>query len=189
MSDGRANPTTIVQLKGPTASSLYDEMEELEKTVLENTIVNCIRRLEAAVKDGEAVVGSESQHAERVVDGLRADIGALEAEVKETEETVQSRDSASQRMEKTLTAKLNDLQSEVKQKEQTLECRNREVSDLQSKIAGLGKQISQLEAAIQQAKAEIAGEARRDRRRRTRQEVDHQRPRAEPYRQNPRLGK
>jgi len=166
-------------------------MEELEKTVLENTVVNCIRRLKAAVKDGEAVVASESEHAERVVDSLRANIDALEAKVKVTEDAVHIKDSASQRLEKTLTAQLTDLQSEMKQQEESLESRNSEINDLKSKIDGLGKQIIQLQAAIQQAKAQTAAEAQRDRGRRTRQGVDPQRPRAEPYRhrQNPRLGK
>jgi len=152
----RANSTAMVRVKGATASSLYDEMEELEKTV-----VDCIGRLKAAVKDGEAVVTSESEHAERVVDSLRANIGALEAKVKETEDAVQRKDSASQRMEKTLTAKINDLQSEMKKKEETLESRGAEVNNLTAKIDVLAKQVAELEQAVQQNKAETDGEAQR----------------------------
>ena len=48
LQQSRANPTTMVRVKGSTASSLYDEMEELEKTV-----VDSIGRLKATVKDGE----------------------------------------------------------------------------------------------------------------------------------------
>lgn len=153
---GRANPTTMVRVKGATASRLYDEMEELEKTV-----VDCIGRLKAAVKDGEAVVASESEHAEKVVDSLRANIGALEAKAKETEDTVHRKDSVSQRTEKTLTAKINDLQSEMKKKEETLESRGAEVNNLTAKIDVLAKQVTELEQAVQQNKAEAAGEAQR----------------------------
>jgi chromosome segregation ATPase len=146
----------MVRVKGATAASLYDEMEELEKTVVE-----CMGRLKAAVKDGEAVVISESEHAEKVVDSLRANIAALEAKAKETEDTVHRKDSASQRMEKTLTAKINDLQSEMKKKEETLESRGAEVSSLTAKIDSLAKQVIELEQAVQQNKAEAASEAQR----------------------------
>ncbi|HEY7507443.1 MAG TPA: hypothetical protein VH621_07520 [Nitrososphaera sp.] len=149
-----ANP--IARVKGSTASSLYDEMEELEKTV-----VDCIGRLKAAVKEGEAVVSSEGQHAERVIDSLRANIGVLEAKVRETEDTVHRKDSASQRMERSLTAKINDLQSEVKKKDEALESRVSEVNDLTAKIDALAKQVSQLEQALQQNKTEAAVEAQR----------------------------
>lgn len=152
----RGNPTTMVRVKSTTASSLYDEMEELEKTV-----VDCIGRLKAAVKDGEAVVASENEHTERVVDSLRANIGALEAKAKETEDTVHRKDSASQRMEKTLTAKINDLQSEMKKKEETLESQGAEVNNLTAKIDVLARQVTELEQALQQNKAEAAGEAQR----------------------------
>jgi len=127
-------------------------MEHLERIVADR-----LGRLRAAVKDGEAVVAGESQHAERVVDSLRANIAALEAKVKETEDTVHS----SQRMEKTLTAKINDLQSEIKTKEETLENRDKEVNDLKSKIDVLAKRITDLEQAVQQNIAEAAGEAQR----------------------------
>jgi chromosome segregation ATPase len=151
---GLANP--IARVKGGTASSLYDEMEELEKTV-----VDCIGRLKAAVKEGEAVVTSEGQHAERVIDSLRANIGVLEAKVRETEDTVHRKDSASQRMERSLTTKINDLQSEVKKKDEALESRDSEVNDLTAKIDALAKQVSQLEQGLQQNKTEAAAEAQR----------------------------
>lgn len=150
----RANP--MARVKSSTASSLYDEMEELEKTV-----VDCIGRLKAAVKEGEAVVASESEHAERVIDSLRANIGVLEAKVRETEDAVHRKDSASQRMERSLTARINDLQTEVKKKDEALESRGSEVNDLTAKIDVLAKQITHLEQSVQQTKAEAASEAQR----------------------------
>jgi chromosome segregation ATPase len=151
-----SNPMTIARVKSRTASSVYDEMEELEKTV-----VDSIGRLKAALKEGEALVASEGQHAEQMIENLKANIGVLEAKVRETEDTVQRKDSASQIMERTLTAKIQDLQNEMKKKDESLDSRGNEIKDLKSKTDAQAKQVTQLEQAIQHAKAETASEAKR----------------------------
>ena len=87
-------------------SSLNDAMEELEKI-----FVDGIGRLKAAVSDDQAVVASEAQQVEQVIEGLRANITVLEAKLRETEETVHRKDLASQKMEETLSAEIRDLQS------------------------------------------------------------------------------
>ena len=87
----KSSPMGLVNSR--TASGINDELDELEKSVLD-----CIGRLRAAVKDGESAVTSESEHTDRVIDGLRANIGSLEGKVRETEETVRRKDSASQRL-------------------------------------------------------------------------------------------
>jgi predicted RNase H-like nuclease (RuvC/YqgF family) len=131
-------------------------MEELEKIVAER-----IGKLKTAVKEGEAVVAIEAQHAEQVIESFRENIAALEAKLRETEETVRRKDSASQRMEESLTAKIHELQNDAKKKEQTLENRANEINDLKSKIDGQVKQVAQLESAIQKARAETANQAKR----------------------------
>ena len=105
----------IARLKGSNALTLNDEMEELEKLVVDR-----LGRLKAAVKEGEAVVADEVQHAEQVAESLKANIVALDAQLKETEDTVRKKDLASQEMEASLTAKIHDLQSEMKTKEAQL---------------------------------------------------------------------
>ena len=107
----QSKSSPIVRVNSRTASGINDELDELEKSVLE-----CIGRLKAAVKDGESVVSSEGEHTDRVIEGLRANIGSLEGKVRETEDTVRRKDSASQRLEKNLNAKINELQSELKVK-------------------------------------------------------------------------
>ena len=105
----------IARLKGSNALTLNDEMEELEKLVVDR-----LGRLKAAVKEGEAAVADEVQHAEQVAESLKANIVALDAQLKETEDTVRKKDLASQEMEASLTAKIHDLQSEMKTKEAQL---------------------------------------------------------------------
>ncbi len=148
----KANSMTVARVKGSDASSLDKEMEQLEKIVLDR-----LGRLRAAVKEGEAVVAGESQHAEQVIESLRTEIAAQEAQLT----AARGKELATQKMEQTLTAKIHDLQNDVKKKEETLESRGKEVLDLKSKMDGLGKQITQLEMAIQQAKAETGSEAKR----------------------------
>ena len=105
----------IARLKGSNALTLNDEMEELEKLVVDR-----LGRLKAAVKEGEAAVADEVQHAEQVAESLKANIVALDAQLKETEDTVRKKDLASQEMEASLTAKILNLQSEMKTKEAQL---------------------------------------------------------------------
>ena len=148
----KANSMAVARVKGSDASSLENEMEQLEKFVVDR-----LGRLRAAVKEGEAVVAGESQHVEQVIEGLRTEIAAQEAQLN----AARGKELATQKMEQTLTVKIHDLQNDVKKKEEALESRGKEVSDLKSKIDVLGKQITQSELAVQQAKAETGSEAKR----------------------------
>ena len=147
-----ANSMAVARVKGSDASSLDNEMEQLEKIVVDR-----LGRLRAAVKEGESVVAGESQHAEQVIESLKTEIAAQEAQLN----AARGKELASQKMEQTLNVKIRDLQNDMKKKEEALESRGKEASDLTSKIDVLGKQITQLELAIQQAKAETASEAKR----------------------------
>ena len=107
----KSNPVALVRVKGNSALTVNDEMEELERIVLDR-----IARLKAAVNEGEAVVAGEVQHAEQLIDSLKENITTLEAKGREAEDTIRRKDSASQRMEESLTAKIHDLQNDVKKK-------------------------------------------------------------------------
>jgi len=148
----KSNPMANARVKDSDASSLNKEIEELERIVVDK-----LGRLRGSVKEGEAVVASENHHAEQVIASLRTEIAAQEAQLNAARE----KELASQRMEQTLTVKIRDLQSDVKKKEEALESRGKEVNDLKSKIDVLAKQITQLDTAIQQAKAEADSEAKR----------------------------
>jgi predicted nucleic acid-binding Zn-ribbon protein len=133
--------------------SLNDAIQELEKI-----FVDGIGRLKAAVIDDQAAVASEAQHAEQVIESLKVNITVLDAKLKETEDTLQRKDIAGQKMEASLSNEIRDLQSVVKKKEEALESRDSEVNDLKSKVNVLTEQVTRLELAIQQAKAEAASE-------------------------------
>jgi chromosome segregation ATPase len=152
----KANSMVLTRVKGGIASSLTDEMEELEKIVADR-----IARLKAVVKEGEAVVAGETQHAAEVIESLRSNIAALEAKHRETEDTVRRKDLASEKMEVSLSGKIHDLQNEVKNKEESLKIRANEVKVLKSKVDSLEKQATQLAQATQEAKDELASEAMR----------------------------
>ncbi len=146
----------MVRVKSCTASGINDELDELEKSVLD-----CIGRLRAAVKDGESVVTSEGEHTERVIDGLRANIGSLEGKVRETEDTVRREDSASQWLENNLNAKINELQSELNSKDATLENQTAELKSQKSKIGLLAEQVTVLELVVKSKEAEAGNDAQR----------------------------
>jgi chromosome segregation ATPase len=147
-----ANSVAVARVKGSEASNMNSEMEQLEKIVVER-----LGKLRAALKEGEAVVASENQHTEQVIESLRTEIAAQQAQLN----AARDKELATQKMEQTLNAKIHDLQNDVKKKEEALESRSKEANDLKSKIDALGKQITQSESAIQQAKTETANEAKR----------------------------
>jgi chromosome segregation ATPase len=151
----RRKPDIMVSARAKgNDGSLNDAMEELEKI-----LVDGIGRLKAAVGDDQAVVASEAQHAEQVIEGLKANLTVLEAKLRETEDTVHRKDIASQKREETLSTEIRDLQSVVRKKEEALESRDSEVNDLKSKMDVLVEQVTHLELAIQRAKGETASEA------------------------------
>ena len=150
----RRKPDIMVSARAKgNDGSLNDAMEELEKI-----LVDGIGRLKATVGDDQAVVASEAQHVEQVIEGLKANLTVLEAKLRETEDTVHRKDVASQKMEESLSTEIRDLQSVVKKKEEALESRDSEVNDLKSKIDVLLEQVTHLELTIQQTKGEAASE-------------------------------
>ena len=79
----RKPPIVVTTGAKDNDGSLNDAIEELEKIFGDR-----IGRLKAAVSDDQAVVASEAQHAQQVIEGLKANITALEARLRETEDTV-----------------------------------------------------------------------------------------------------
>jgi hypothetical protein len=175
--------TVIARLKGGTASSLDDEMEKLQKMVVDR-----LGGLKAAVKAGEAVVAGEAKHAEQLIESLRVNVAVLEAKVKETEGTLRKNEAASQSMEKSLTekiapledrlkdteqiaqekesaiqaleqsstTKIQDLESRLRDNEKLLADRNAQINDLMSQLNTLRHGIKEVSSFFRQAEA-LAG--------------------------------
>jgi hypothetical protein len=146
--------TAIARLKGSTASSLDDEMEKLQKMVVDR-----LGGLKAAVKAGEAVVADEAKQAEQLIESLKVNVAALEAKVKETEDTVRRNEAASQSLEKSLTEKLAPLEARLKETEQivqekasaiqTLEqSSTTKIQDLESRLRDNEKLLADRDAQI-----------------------------------------
>lgn len=73
---GKTDSMPLARVKGSSALSLNDEMDELERIIADR-----IGRLKAAVKEGEAVVADEAQHAEQLVESLRVSIADAVQEI------------------------------------------------------------------------------------------------------------
>ena len=153
---GKTNATPLPRAESGNASSLSDEMEELERIVADR-----IARLKSAVKEGEAAVVDEAQQAKQLVESLKASNAVLEAKLTETKEAVQRKDSSLQQIEESLTAKVQELQNELKKKEESLASLDEQINDLKSRIEVQLKQKDDLESAIEKAKQEAASHAKR----------------------------
>jgi chromosome segregation ATPase len=142
------DPVALARVKHTHASSLDEEMNLEQK----------ISGWKAAVKHHEEVIRKETQ---QVIQTLSEDFAILETKLKDAEETARRKDSASQKMEERLTAEIHALQSELNTEKAILQSRGNEINDLKSNADVLMKQVTELEIAIKQAKAEAATEANR----------------------------
>jgi hypothetical protein len=176
----------IARAKGSTVSGLNDELEKLEKLVVDR-----IGKIKAAVLQGEAVAAGESQRAEEIIGSLRANVTVLEAKVKETEDTVRRNDAASRSMEKSLTdkivplearlkdaekivhekestikalegnltGKIRDLESQLKNNRNLLASRDAQINELTSQLQALSHGIKEMSSFFRQAEALAVVEA------------------------------
>jgi len=108
----KANPTAPGGTKGYNASMLNDAIEEIEKFVAYR-----LGRLKVTVSESAALLASEAQHNEQVIDGLKTDIGALETKIRQSEDTSRSKEVAKQKTEQELTAKIEALAAKLRETE------------------------------------------------------------------------
>ena len=176
----------IAGVKVSTASGLSDDLEKLEKLVVDR-----IGKLKGVVKQGEALAADEAQRSEQLIESLRANVTVLVAKVKETEDTVRRNDAASRSMEKSLTdkiaplearlkdteqivhekestiqmqeqklnAKIKDLDSQLRTNEKILAGRHAQIDDLQSQLKSLTHGIQEMSSFFRQAEALATVEA------------------------------
>lgn len=146
-----------VMLQPNDAPTPPDEaMETFEKVVVSGLV-----RLKASVRDEHAFAAGKIEQAEQIIAGLRAKVAGLEVQLRESQETVQKNQAASQKTEESLASEIRNLQAAVQEKVAALQSRDAAIDDLKSQTALLQKQVSDLEAAIQQTKDAAAGEAHR----------------------------
>ena len=143
------DPVSLPGVKHTHASSLDEKINEVEQK---------ISGLKVAVKNREEEIRKETQ---QVIQTLSEDFAILETKLRDAEETARRKESVSQKMEESLTAKIHALQNELNTEKETLHSRDNEINDLKSNVDVLVKQVTELEIAIKQAKAEAAAEANR----------------------------
>lgn len=143
------DPIALAGVKHTHTVSLDEEIQQL---------VQRISGLKAAVRHREEEIKKETQ---QVIQTLSEDFAMLETKLKDAEETARRKESVSQKMEERLTAEIHALQNELNTEKETLQSRDNEIKDLNSNVDVLVKQVTQLEKAIKEAKAEAAKEANR----------------------------
>jgi hypothetical protein len=148
LQQSNVNSNPLARVKGTNALTLNNEMEELERVV-----VDSIARWKTAVTEGEAAVAGETQHAERVIRTLTANTTVLEDKLRQTEEIVRGKDLAIKVLEQKLTGKIQDLESQVRSKETLLVDRDKQIDDLNSQLQVLTKGIKAMSSIFRQAEA------------------------------------
>jgi hypothetical protein len=112
-----STPSGLV--KGNNASKLDDAVEEIEKFVTSR-----IGKLKVAVKESAALVASEAQHTEQVIDDLKANVAVLEAKLRETEDAIRSKDLASQKTEESFNARIAALEAKLKETDEMVRAKD-----------------------------------------------------------------
>jgi len=143
------DPIALAGVKHIHTSSLDEEIQQL---------VQRISGLKAAVKHREEEIKKETQQA---IQTLSEDFAMLETKLRDAEETGRRKESVSQKMEERLAAEIHALQNELNTEKETLQSRDNEINELKSNVDVLVKQLTELEIAIKQVKAEAATEANR----------------------------
>jgi chromosome segregation ATPase len=140
--------------KEETLQRRVSEVNDLRSKI--DVMAEQVKQLELAGRKAKGEAASKVQQAEQVIEELKANITGLETRLKETEDIVGRKDAAIHNLENNLSAEIRDLQSVVTNKDQALESREKEVSDLRSKIDVLADQVRQSELAGHKAKGEAA---------------------------------
>src|SRR5262245_58858407 len=136
---------SVVKQKEEAMESRDSEVNEMKCiSDVRSEVISCDL---LAIQQAKGEAASKAQHAEQVIEGLKANITALEAKLRETEDALHRKDVANQKMEESLSTEIRDLQSVVKQKEEALKSRDSEVNDLKSNRDVLAEQITRLELA------------------------------------------
>jgi chromosome segregation ATPase len=143
------DPIALAGVKHTHTLSLDEEIQQL---------VQRISGLKTAVKHREEEIKKETQ---QVIQTLSEDFAMLETKLKDTEETVRRKESVSQKLEERLTGEIHALQNELNTEKEISQSRDHEIKDLKSNVDVLLKQVTELEKAINQTKAEAATEANR----------------------------
>ena len=147
-----STPSGLV--KGNTASTLNDAVEELEKFVADR-----IGKLKVALKESAALVASDVQHAEQVIDDLKTNVAVLEAKLRETEDAIRSKELASQKTEESFNARIAALEAKLKETDEIVRAKDAAIKNLEqnnsAKIDALENQLKNKEKLLTNRSREV----------------------------------
>jgi chromosome segregation ATPase len=157
----KANPTAPGGTKENNAPMLNDAVEELEKFVAYRT-----GRLKAAVRESTALLASEAQHAEQVIDGLKTNIATLESRLRQSEDTSRGKEVARQKSEEQLTAKIEALEAKLRETEKIVRDKaaiiqgleqnaNTKIQDLENQLRNKEKLLTSRSREVIDLKAQL----------------------------------
>ena len=150
----KINPATPDPVKGNNASMLTDAIEEFEKFAASR-----IGRLKVAVNESAAMAVSEAQHAEQVIDGLKANIAALEVKLRQSEDTSRSKEVAKQKAEESFNARIAALEAKLKETDEIARAKDAIIKNLEqnnsAKIHELEDQLKNKEKLLTNRSREV----------------------------------
>ena len=139
-------PMSLDRMKNGEDANLNGKMEELE-----SMLVDWMGKFKVAVKEREAVVTNEVQHAEQIIEGLRSDVGALDATLKKTDETVQATEARFKALEQSLDARIEALEEQMQRSAKLVSERDRQINYLRSQVKLLRNGVKDASSFFRQA--------------------------------------
>jgi small-conductance mechanosensitive channel len=150
----KPSPTPPGPVKGNNASTLNDAVEELE-----NLVAYRIGKLKVAVKESAALVASEAQHAEQVIDGLKTNVAVLEAKLRESEDVIRGKELADQKTEESFNARIAALEAKLKETDEIVRAKDATIKSLgqnnSAKIHELENQLKNKEKLLTNRSMEV----------------------------------
>lgn len=127
----KPSPTPPSPVKSNNGSILNDAVEELE-----NLVGYKLGKLKVAVRESAALVASEAQHAEQVIDGLKTNIAALETKLRQSEDAIRGKDLAGQKTEESFNARIVALEAKLKETDELVRAKDTIIKGLEQNNSG-----------------------------------------------------
>jgi chromosome segregation ATPase len=135
--------------------SASQKMEET-LTAKINGLQNDLRKKETALHQANAKAVSQAKRADQLIESLKARIAPLEAKLTEAEEIVREKDLTATALQQGFTDTIHDLESQLRKSEEVAAYRERQVSDLTSKLKVLKNEIKGMSSFFKEAEEVLA---------------------------------
>src|SRR5262249_31221106 len=148
---------SVVKQKEEALKSRDSEVNDLKSN--RDVLAEQITRLELVIQQAKGEAASKAQHAEQVIEGLKAKIATLQPQLTQTEQIVVGTDCTMTERDTKVSNRSEELRVGKKQKEEALKSQDYENNERKCTRDVRAEQIAGWESAIQQAKGEAASKA------------------------------